>query len=144
MLYNAASVNRYRCLGGEIGRRKGLKIPRGKPRAGSTPARGTIYKSTTYVRYAQRFALRFSVRAHYRVHSIIHIIFCTCIAPLRIVSPAAHTSGCRATARYHLIASFATVEYVQIPLFGAKIPSKNHYYGQKPYRKLANLLFLVD
>jgi hypothetical protein len=30
-----------RCLGGEIGRRKGLKIPRWKHRAGSTPARGT-------------------------------------------------------------------------------------------------------
>ena len=29
------------CPGGEIGRRKGLKIPRGKPRAGSTPALGT-------------------------------------------------------------------------------------------------------
>ena len=27
--------------GGEIGRRKGLKIPRGKPRAGSSPAPGT-------------------------------------------------------------------------------------------------------
>ncbi len=30
------------CLGGEIGRHKGLKIPRLKGRAGSTPARGTI------------------------------------------------------------------------------------------------------
>ena len=30
------------CLGGEIGRRKGLKIPRSKGRAGSTPAQGTI------------------------------------------------------------------------------------------------------
>ena len=29
-------------LGGEIGRRKGLKIPRWKHRAGSIPARGTI------------------------------------------------------------------------------------------------------
>ena len=29
------------CLGGEIGRRKGLKIPRSKGRAGSTPAQGT-------------------------------------------------------------------------------------------------------
>ncbi len=28
--------------GGETGRRKGLKIPRGKPRAGSIPAPGTI------------------------------------------------------------------------------------------------------
>ncbi len=27
--------------GGETGRRKGLKIPRGQPRAGSTPAPGT-------------------------------------------------------------------------------------------------------
>ena len=32
------------CLGGEIGRRKGLKIPRSKERAGSTPAQGTIYQ----------------------------------------------------------------------------------------------------
>ena len=30
------------CPGGEIGRRKGLKIPRGQPRAGSIPAPGTI------------------------------------------------------------------------------------------------------
>ena len=30
-----------RCLGGEIGRRTGLKIPRSNIRAGSTPARGT-------------------------------------------------------------------------------------------------------
>ena len=30
------------CPGGEIGRRKGLKIPRCKNRAGSTPALGTI------------------------------------------------------------------------------------------------------
>jgi hypothetical protein len=34
--------NRYRiCPGGEIGRRKGLKIPRRKLRAGSSPAPGT-------------------------------------------------------------------------------------------------------
>ncbi len=31
------------CPGGEIGRRKGLKIPRGQPRAGSIPALGTIF-----------------------------------------------------------------------------------------------------
>ena len=30
------------CLGGEIGRRKRLKISRPNGRAGSTPARGTI------------------------------------------------------------------------------------------------------
>gem|GEM_PF-5909493 len=30
------------CLGGEIGRHKGLKIPRLNGRAGSTPAQGTI------------------------------------------------------------------------------------------------------
>ncbi len=30
--------------GGEIGRRKGLKIPRWKHRAGSIPALGTIFK----------------------------------------------------------------------------------------------------
>jgi hypothetical protein len=29
------------CRSGGIGRRKGLKIPRGKPRAGSSPAFGT-------------------------------------------------------------------------------------------------------
>ena len=29
------------CRGGGIGRHKGLKIPRGKPRAGSSPALGT-------------------------------------------------------------------------------------------------------
>ena len=29
--------------GGEIGRHKGLKIPWGQPRAGSTPALGTTY-----------------------------------------------------------------------------------------------------
>ena len=33
------------CPGGEIGRRKGLKIPRGQPRAGSTPAPGTTFSS---------------------------------------------------------------------------------------------------
>ena len=33
------------CPGGEIGRRKGLKIPRWKHRAGSTPAPGTIPKN---------------------------------------------------------------------------------------------------
>ena len=30
----------YHSPGGGIGRRKGLKIPRGQPRAGSTPALG--------------------------------------------------------------------------------------------------------
>ena len=30
------------CPGGEIGRRKGLKIPREQSRAGSSPAPGTI------------------------------------------------------------------------------------------------------
>ena len=30
--------------GGGIGRRKGLKIPRGQPRAGSTPALGIVYE----------------------------------------------------------------------------------------------------
>ena len=33
------------CPGGEIGRRKGLKIPRGQPRAGSIPALGTTFFS---------------------------------------------------------------------------------------------------
>ena len=32
------------CPGGEIGRRKGLKIPRWHHHAGSTPAPGTIYR----------------------------------------------------------------------------------------------------
>jgi hypothetical protein len=32
------------CLGGEIGRRKGLKIPRSNIRAGSTPAQGTTHR----------------------------------------------------------------------------------------------------
>ena len=31
------------CPGGEIGRRKGLKIPRDYSRAGSSPALGTIF-----------------------------------------------------------------------------------------------------
>ena len=38
---------------GEIGRRTGLKIPRGKTRAGSIPASGTILKT------AQRLVVRF-------------------------------------------------------------------------------------
>ncbi len=38
LLYNPS----FQCPGGEIGRRKGLKIPRGRPRAGSIPAPGTI------------------------------------------------------------------------------------------------------
>ena len=33
------------CPGGEIGRRKGLKIPRPYGRAGSIPAPGTILKN---------------------------------------------------------------------------------------------------
>ena len=32
-----------KCPGGEIGRHKGLKIPRRKLRAGSSPALGTIH-----------------------------------------------------------------------------------------------------
>ncbi len=35
------------CPGGGIGRRKGLKIPRWKHRAGSIPAPGTIYTLRT-------------------------------------------------------------------------------------------------
>lgn len=38
----ASSLEARSCPDGEIGRRKGLKIPRGQPRAGSTPAPGTI------------------------------------------------------------------------------------------------------
>ena len=37
----------YICPGGEIGRRKGLKIPRWKHRAGSIPAPGTIFSKVT-------------------------------------------------------------------------------------------------
>ena len=33
---------KFRCLSGGIGRHKGLKIPRLKGRAGSSPASGTI------------------------------------------------------------------------------------------------------
>ncbi len=33
------------CPGGEIGRHKGFKIPRGFPRAGSSPALGTIIQN---------------------------------------------------------------------------------------------------
>ena len=40
---NSASIINTR-PGGGIGRRKGLKIPRGQPRAGSTPALGRIYE----------------------------------------------------------------------------------------------------
>ena len=36
--------------GGEIGRRKGLKIPRGQPRSGSTPAPGTIINNLPFLR----------------------------------------------------------------------------------------------
>ncbi len=39
---NLLALARPRCPGGETGRRKGLKIPRGQPRAGSIPAPGTI------------------------------------------------------------------------------------------------------
>src|SRR5690606_10649105 len=37
----ALEVDNSACPGGETGRRKGLKIPRGRPRAGSSPAPGT-------------------------------------------------------------------------------------------------------
>lgn len=39
--YNAQLYDILKCLGGEIGRRKGLKIPREQSRAGSIPASGT-------------------------------------------------------------------------------------------------------
>ncbi len=42
-----APCNALPCPDGEIGRHKGLKIPRGQLRAGSTPAPGTI-KTMTY------------------------------------------------------------------------------------------------
>ena len=39
---DSIAYNAYPGPGGEIGRRKGLKIPRGQPLAGSSPAPGTI------------------------------------------------------------------------------------------------------
>src|SRR5690554_1580154 len=39
--------------GGETGRRKGLKIPRGQPRVGSIPTPGTICVSTSVSRTAK-------------------------------------------------------------------------------------------
>ena len=41
---------------GEIGRRTGLKIPRGKTRAGSIPASGTILKAAQQVAVRLFFA----------------------------------------------------------------------------------------
>ncbi len=48
MGYTAASI---RCPGGEIGRRKGLKIPRWKHLAGSSPAPGTTFKTIYSIDY---------------------------------------------------------------------------------------------
>ena len=45
--------NTFLSRSGEIGRRTGLKIPRGKTRAGSIPASGTILKT------AQQLVVRF-------------------------------------------------------------------------------------
>ena len=42
-----------RCPGGGIGRRKGLKIPRGQPRAGSSPAPGTTSRILILVSFFQ-------------------------------------------------------------------------------------------
>src|SRR5690554_5279459 len=47
------SALRNNCLGGEIGRRSGFKIHRGKTRAGSSPAPGTKLISST-VPYAPK------------------------------------------------------------------------------------------
>ncbi len=44
------------CLGGGTGRRKGLKIPRGSPRAGSSPAPGTTFNSKEILRCPPRMA----------------------------------------------------------------------------------------
>jgi hypothetical protein len=52
MKYNT-SLKYYLCPGGGIGRHKGLKIPRQKWRAGSSPAPGT---SSHYI---SQFAIRF-------------------------------------------------------------------------------------
>ncbi len=41
---SGAEIKKLVCPGGEIGRHKGFKIPRLSSRAGSSPARGTIYK----------------------------------------------------------------------------------------------------
>jgi hypothetical protein len=40
-------LQHFNCRSGEIGRRTGLKIPRGKTRAGSIPASGTTKNRTT-------------------------------------------------------------------------------------------------
>ncbi len=41
-IFHMMIIFKNRCPGGEIGRHKGLKIPRRKLRAGSSPALGTI------------------------------------------------------------------------------------------------------
>ena len=43
LLINLINSTALKSPGGGIGRRKGLKIPRGQPRAGSTPALGRQY-----------------------------------------------------------------------------------------------------
>lgn len=50
--FDIMSKSNARCLGGEIGRRKGLKIPRINVRAGSTPAQGTILNLKSQSRLA--------------------------------------------------------------------------------------------
>ena len=52
MCHNS-SLHAFHRRSGEIGRRTGLKIPRGKTRAGSIPASGTTLKT------AQLIAVRF-------------------------------------------------------------------------------------
>jgi hypothetical protein len=48
--FNSDPSLTYVCPGGGTGRRKGLKIPRGQPRAGSIPAPGTRLRAS--MRYA--------------------------------------------------------------------------------------------
>ena len=43
LLINLINSTALKSPGGGIGRRKGLKIPRGQPHAGSTPALGRQY-----------------------------------------------------------------------------------------------------
>ena len=57
----SASITSNSCPDGEIGRRKGLKIPRWKHRAGSTPAPGTIHR---FRHLGQNFNLELDFVSH--------------------------------------------------------------------------------
>ena len=53
--------------GGEIGRRKGLKIPRWQHRAGSIPALGTIFKINSLQRFPHVRLLKYFIAKNQRV-----------------------------------------------------------------------------